>query len=122
MAIAPSTGNPIQAPDAAAPAVSDEDKTKARAAAAVAAEQARQSSTGRFVRYAGPRMGRGTRRRITVAGWAKAGIPSEREHIWDLSNDHRIPESAFTARQLDQLFNVADCFEMVDAKGNVVSR
>lgn len=110
---------PIQPAAQAKPALSDDEKA---AKAAAAADEARKIATGRFVRYTGPRTNRGTRATITVADWAKAGIPAESGHEWNLRNDHKIPESAFTEAQLKQLFDVDERFEMVDAAGKVVNR
>lgn len=116
---AASRGGPaIESPEAAQPALSDDDKAKAEAAAATE----RKSGSGRFVRYLGPRTNTGTKRRITPAHWNSVGIPATHAHEWSLANDFKLPESAFTQQQLDQLFNVDDQFEMVDAHGNRIKR
>jgi len=111
-------GPAIEPPEAAQPAVSDVDKAKAETQAA----EVRKSSTGRFVRYLGPRTNQGTKRSTTVAHWNSVGIPAKHGHVWDLSNDYKIPENRFTEQQLDQLLNVDDQFEMVDAHGEPVDR
>ncbi|MFV8173797.1 hypothetical protein [Mycolicibacterium peregrinum] len=132
------TGRPGQAGadiapvEDAQPAVSDETKAKADAAAPKSAD-----SGGKFVLYTGPRtaaanaeelknratrLGEGTYAEITVQQWAEVGIHAERALVWKLQNNFRVPASSLTDAQLDYLLTNSKRFELVDADGNKVDR
>lgn len=127
--------NPIQPPDEnAAPAVSDDDKAKARAEAA---EAAKDKPGDKFVLYLGPtnitrnkedlkkrstRLGEGTYAEITPQQWAAVGISAKAAVKWNVANDWRLPVSAFTDEQLDYLLSNSKRFELVDRDGNPTER
>ncbi|OBK04706.1 hypothetical protein A5746_10845 [Mycolicibacterium conceptionense] len=117
----------------AQPAVSDENRARAEAAAAAP----KSDSGGKFVLYTGPRtaaanaeelknrptrLGEGTYAEITVQQWAEVGIHADRTLVWKLQNNFRVPASSLTDAQLDYLLTNSKRFELVDADGNKVDR
>lgn len=133
------TGRPGQAGadiapvEDARPAVTDEDKAKAEAAAAAP----KSDSGGKFVLYTGARtaaanadelkkrdsrLGEGTYAEITVQQWAEVGIHADCALVWKLQNNYRVPASSLTDAQLDYLLTNSKRFELVDANGNKVDR
>lgn len=134
-------GNPpIESPEGAQPAVSDQEKAQV---AADAAAQAAKERSGQFLQYLGPinaqrahdlppeqraaafqRPGIGSYAEITPAQWGEVGIESDGQaHVWALENDHRIPVARFSQAQLDYLLTKdAKRFAVVDSAGNRVKR
>lgn len=131
----------IEPVENAAPAVSDIDKAAAAAAPATAVG----SPDDRFVLYTVPRRasakvvsrpsgesGDGTYAsevgdevavaEISVQDWARVGVAATRAVVWNAANQWRVPEGHFTGEQLDYLLNNSKRFELVDRRGNKVTR
>lgn len=111
---------PIQSASQAQAAASDDEKAKAEEAAAT--ELDAHPGKGLFVLYLGPSniaaavendefkdreplSGEGTIAEVTSAQWAEVGLRTERTnpHVWDLSNDWRIPATDFSPEQVAYL-------------------
>lgn len=138
---------PIESPEGAAPAVSEEDKAKSDAAAA---EQSSESGdrSERFVQYVVPlRAAQQTVSRpsgfqgdgspasrvgvasaetvITPQQWNAVGVPADEPLVWNFDNNWRIPVSRLSELQLnyllkdDRKYNGVR-FELVDGAGNKV--
>lgn len=132
-------GVAIESPEAAAPAVSDDEKAKADAAAA---EQSAKDKSGNFVLYLGPSNavrahslpdkeraaafqspGVGSYAEITATQWREVGIAADQTLTWSLQNNYRIPVSQFSKAQLDYLLDKdGHRFALVDAEGKQVQR
>lgn len=107
--------NVIQDAGNAKPALSDSEKAEKT-------KQTLPARSGKFVRYTGAKEEWATMRRIKPDAWATLGITADRTHVWDRSNDHRIPVSQFNEAQLDYLLDADGRFELVDAAGKTVAR
>ncbi|TDL05454.1 hypothetical protein [Mycobacterium paragordonae] len=140
---------PIEAPEGAAPAVSEDDKAKA--AEAQAAKQAESGDKdARFVQYVIPlraaqqvvsrpsgfqgdgspasRVGvASAETSITPQQWNAVGIPASEPLVWNFDNNWRIPVSKLSDLQLnyllteDRRYNGVR-FELVDGAGNKVDK
>ncbi|ACC42302.1 hypothetical protein MMAR_3890 [Mycobacterium marinum M] len=131
---------PIEAPEGAQSAVSDEDKAKAEA---VVSASAKDKSSERYVFYTGAREavraskikdpvkrearikspGVGSFCEVTATQWSQAGIKATHGHVWKLQNEFRIPASQFTQEQIDHLLSTqGKRFELVDGNGKKVAR
>lgn len=119
-------GAPIETPEGAQSAPTDEERAVAQAAAA---EQASKDRSGNFLAYTGHTRSAkdgGTIANISVSQWGELGCPGKVSHEWNLGNDFRLPVSQFTDAQIDYLLNrdpvytKRQRFELVDADGNTV--
>ncbi len=130
---------PIEAPEGAQSAVSDEDKAKAEAesAAEARAAKAAESAEDRFILYTGPRnivanteelkkrsprLGEGTAADISPQQWAQCGIKAKSPEtlVWNVFNNYRVPASKFSREQLEYLLANSKRFELVDKAGKKV--
>lgn len=132
-------GAPIEIPEGAQPAQSDQEKADAQAQAAVEAAAAKQpeASDERFVRYLGPqnivknaealqtrapRLGEGTYADMSPQDWSSVGISAKSPEtlVWNVFNNYRVPASKFSQDQIDYLLSNSKRFELVDREGNKV--
>lgn len=137
---------PIESPEGAQPAVSDEDKAKAEAEVSASAKD---KSSERYVFYTGAQEavraskikdpvkrearinspGVGSFCEVTATQWSQAGIKATHGHVWALMRclpagaEYKIPARYFTQDQIDHLLTTqGKRFELVDGNGKKVAR